>query len=272
LKDNFYLKSYDEMALVFPEDWLKNTLENSTATHKFVFAHHTRGQGRGGVKTAKGFEWGGYDGASGTNYGFPANRPGWAKPIHQLFVDNNVNIFFQGHDHLFAHEILNNVTYQEVPMPADSTYEIGMLANASAYESDTIVGTGHIRVTVSPLCVQVDFVRAYLPADTLSGLHQNGEIGFSYSVGNNCVTPVENKTEKKSTINFYPNPSNEILHILTGNEVNNLLVKMYDVTGKLILQSTSKSIDIADVPNGVYQIQINAGSTHETKKIIINHN
>jgi hypothetical protein len=252
--------------------WLKNTLENSTATHKFVFAHHTRGQGRGGVKTAKGFEWGGYDGANGTNYGFPANRPGWAKPIHQLFVDNNVNIFFQGHDHLFAHEVLNNVTYQEVPMPADSTYEIGMLANASAYESDTIVGTGHIRVTVSPLCVQVDFVRAYLPADTLSGLHQNGEIAFSYYVGNNCVTSVENKTEKTTTINFYPNPSNDILHILMGNEVNNLLVKMYDVTGKLILQSTSKSIDIADVPNGVYQIQINAGTALETKKIIINHN
>jgi DNA polymerase III subunit alpha len=28
--DNFYLKSYDEMALVFPEDWLKNTLEISS--------------------------------------------------------------------------------------------------------------------------------------------------------------------------------------------------------------------------------------------------
>lgn len=29
-------------------NWLKTTLENSTTTHKFVFAHHNRGQGRGG--------------------------------------------------------------------------------------------------------------------------------------------------------------------------------------------------------------------------------
>ncbi|MFN4994328.1 MAG: metallophosphoesterase, partial [Bacteroidota bacterium] len=110
--------------------WLKNTLENSTAQYKFVFAHHVRGWGRGGITNAKLFEWGGYDGQGGTRYNFPNKRPGWDKPIHQLFKDNGVNIFFQGHDHVFAHEILDSVTYQAVPMAADSTYEIGMLANA----------------------------------------------------------------------------------------------------------------------------------------------
>ena len=160
--------------------WLKNTLESSTAKYKFVFAHHIRGQGRGGITNATQFEWGGLD--NGTNK-FAIYRPGWPKTIHQLFIDNGVNIFFQGHDHLFAHEILNNVTYQEVPMAADSTYEIGKLANAGAYTADTLDGTGHIRVTVSPECVKVDYIKAYLPADTVSGLHHNGEIGFSYTVG-----------------------------------------------------------------------------------------
>lgn len=166
--------------------WLKNTLETSTAKYKFVFAHHIRGQGRGGVTNARLFEWGGYDGANGTNYSFPIKRPGWAKPIHQLFVDNGVNIFFQGHDHLFAHEVLDGVTYQEVPMPSDSTYQIGWLANAGAYLTDTLAGTGHIRVTVSPECVKVDYVRAALPKDTLSGLYHNGEVAFSYSIGS-CI-------------------------------------------------------------------------------------
>ncbi len=161
--------------------WLKNTLENSRAQYKFVFAHHIRGQGRGGITNATQFEWGGMDG--GTNK-FAIYRPGWAKPIHQLFVDNGVTIFFQGHDHLFAHEVLDNITYQEVPMPSDSTYEIGKLANAGAYTADTLDGTGHIRVNVSPACVKVDYIRSYLPADTLSGLHHNGENAFSYTLGN----------------------------------------------------------------------------------------
>ena len=37
--------------------------------------------------------------------------------IHELLVQYGVNIF-QGHDHLFAHEVLDSVTYQEVPMAA----------------------------------------------------------------------------------------------------------------------------------------------------------
>ena len=56
-------------------------------------------------------------------------------------------------------------------MAADSTYNIGMLANADSYISDTLDGTGHIRVTLNPGYATVDYIRAYLPADTVSGLH-----------------------------------------------------------------------------------------------------
>ena len=193
--------------------WLKNTLETSTSKYKFVFAHHTRGEGRGGILTAITNEWGGYQrqvGLVGLNFKFGLNRPaadGWTKPIHQLFVDNKVNIFFQGHDHLFAREQLDSVIYQEVPMPSDSTYNIGMLANADAYLSDTLNGTGHLKVTVSPAYVRVDYIRAYLPADTVGGLHQNGEIAFTYYVrandaytfiGNGSWSDSNNWVEKKT--------------------------------------------------------------------------
>ncbi|MBS1561031.1 MAG: metallophosphoesterase [Bacteroidetes bacterium] len=160
--------------------WLSETLRSSTARYKFVFAHHTRGQGRGGVTTAKGAEWGGYDNKGA--YRFDTYRPGWGLPIHQLMVNTGVNIFFQGHDHLYAVEQLDGLVYQETPMPSDSTYEIGMLANADAYTDVTRGGTGHLRVTVAPSGVSVDFVRAYLPADTLSGDRHNGEIAHSYTV------------------------------------------------------------------------------------------
>ena len=161
-------------------NWLKTTLETNKSKYKFVFAHHVRGEGRGALNLAKFYEWGGYE-ANGTTLGFASKRPGWAKPIHQLFVDNKVNIFFQGHDHLFAHEQLDGVTYQEVPMPSDSTYQIGVLANADAYVSDTRDGTGHLRVNVSPVGVKVDYVQAYLPRDE-NGSRKNRQVAFTYTI------------------------------------------------------------------------------------------
>ena len=141
--------------------WFRQTLIDSKAKYKFVFAHHVLGENRGGTAIAKLFEWGGYD-QKGV-WSFTTNRPGWELPIHQLMVKYGVNIFFQGHDHLFAQEVLDGVVYQEVPMPSDSTYMIGMLANADAFTSNQISGTGHLRVTVSPENTKVDFIRAYLP-------------------------------------------------------------------------------------------------------------
>ena len=79
--------------------WLKEVLETSGVTFKFVFAHHMTGgihtgQGRGGIEVAPYYEWGGKN-ADGS-WGFDRHRPGWEKPIHQLMVDTGVTIFFTG--------------------------------------------------------------------------------------------------------------------------------------------------------------------------------
>jgi hypothetical protein len=161
-------------------DWLKKTLENSSSKFKFVFAHHIRGEGRGGLTNAKYYEWGGYE-ADGVTYGFTSRRAGWSKPIHKLFVDTGVKIFFQGHDHVFSHEILDGVTYQEVPMPSDSTYQIGMIANGDSYTSDVLDGAGHIRITVTPSGITADYVQACLPADENAN-RKNRKVAFSYTL------------------------------------------------------------------------------------------
>jgi len=250
--------------------WLQSTLQNSTALYKFVFAHHISGQGRGGITNAKLYEWGGYDGPNGNTYSFPSQRPGWAKPIHQLFKDYGVNIFFQGHDHVFAHEVMDGVTYQAVPMAADSTYEIGKLANADAYTADTLDGTGHIRVSVSPQCVQVDFVRAYLPADTVGGIHQNREVAFSYSIGN-CAPAGTTDMTKKSAISIAPNPARDLLSIqlMEPHIVRN--VKLMNLYSQLILQSSSAKLDISHIHNGLYIVSIETDAGIFCQKLVIQH-
>lgn len=247
-------------------NWLKTTLQNSNAQFKFVFAHHNRGEGRGGIVPAKLFEWGGYE-QNGTTWGFTNKRPGWAMPIQQLFVTYGVNVFFQGHDHLFAHEVLDGVTYQEVPMPSDSTYEIGMLANSAYYTSDTLNGSGHIRVTVSQDCAQVDYIRAYLPADTLSGLHHNGEVAFSYTVGS-CATGIENPINT-NVLPVFPNPADD--HINYSVKQENYESFLFNNYGQLLSHDYNSPPDIKHINSGMYILKVVAGKSIYTQKLIISH-
>ena len=250
-------------------DWLKAVLDTSVSQYKFVFAHHINGQGRGGITNAVEFEWGGYN-SNHTTYDFPNERPGWAAPIHQLFVNAGVNVFFQGHDHLFAHETLDGVTYQEVPMPSDSTYEIGMLANADAYTSDTIGGTGHIRVNVTPQCVTVDFVRAYLPVDTVGGLHQNREIGFSYTLGS-CATNDISVNDAANLYRLYPVPASDRLHVISPPGKSIKEARIFNAMGQCVVVSESTLLNVAELKNGMYFLLIDSSDMHTAKKFIVQH-
>jgi hypothetical protein len=145
--------------------WFKQTLESSSAKYKFVFTHHVLGTGRGGIEVADGYEWG--DAAN-----LAAHRPGWDKTIQQLMADNGVTIFFQGHDHIFVKQELDGVIYQTLPEPANPYYTY---KNDTAYKTgDKYPNSGHVRVTVSPENVKVDYVRSYLD--------KPDEVAFSYTV------------------------------------------------------------------------------------------
>jgi hypothetical protein len=178
-------------------DWLKRTLERSKAKYKFVMAHQVAGgggqdadYGRGGEKATHGYEWG-----AGPEE-FAANRPDWssAKSIHQLLIDNGVDIFFHGHDHIYAREEVNGMIYQECPFPAYA----GNMPGFGTYTDDpprTIVkpDSGHLRVTVSPEKVTVDYVRAFLPGDG-----PNRHIEYSYSITKDGGASEPVKEGKKS--------------------------------------------------------------------------
>ncbi len=244
-------------------DWLKKALETSTAKQKFVFAHHNRGQGRGGIVPAKGFEWGGIDGNQDK---FSANRPSWAMPIHQLMVKNGVKIFFQGHDHLFAKEQLDGLVYQETPMPSDTTYEIGMLANADAYTDVILNGSGHLRVTVSSNCVKVDFVRAYLPKDE-TATKKNQEVAYSYSVGA-CATASDDLSND-DFVKIFPNPANDKLHIEISDGNENFEVMLFNTIGQILLKSNSNTLNINNLENGIYFLQIEKQGRRVMKKVLV---
>ena len=178
--------------------WLKDTLEQSNATYKFVFAHHTTSGPpaelfpRGGIEAAPYFEWGGLN-ANGS-YGFNVRRPSWPMPVHDLMVANGVDVFFHGHDHLFAYEELDGIIYQLVPQPSDPTYGTGWLDDGNYYNNaDLVNNSGHLRVSVGPNAATVEYVRAFLNGQSQGGF-SNLDVAYSYvipgSQGN--IPPIAN--------------------------------------------------------------------------------
>lgn len=260
-------------------DWFRQTLENSRSKYKFVFMHHIAGESRGAVKIAKLYEWGGYN--SKGDWEFEQYRPGWELPIHQLMVKHHVDIFFQGHDHLFAKEVLDGIVYQEVPMPDDSTYSIGMLASADAYESNQTGGAGHLRVTVNPDSVRVDFVQAYLPADENANTH-NGQVAFSYSLKGASSSVYQENTGGGVLVaeQNYPNPFWDLstikYRIPAPADVRILLTDLHGrEVARLVDQSQTEgwysvTIDPREfaLPEGIYYCRLTAGSHSRSLKMI----
>jgi hypothetical protein len=218
-------------------------------------------------------------------------------------VKNKVTIFFQGHDHLYAQEQLDGVVYQEVPMPSDSTYQIGALANADAYTDITLDGTGHLSVNVSPERVKVDFMRAFLPADTKDGKHKNGEIAYSYTVGadgkftkgvsmgniflhtntgggtgggngggNGGVNVVlANEPEQSDFVRVFPNPSNEKIKVEFLENVGEFRITLMNFIGQSIVHAQTDEIDVRNVASGTYFLKIEASNKKVLRKVVINH-
>ncbi len=244
-------------------NWFRQTLENSDATFKFVFCHQLVGgkdmEGRGGSKYAKYYEWSGLN--EDGSWGFDEKRPGWGKPIHRLMVENNVTIFFHGHDHFFAKQDLDGVVYQLVPQPSHPNYKrAGQATNYGYINGDILPNSGHLRVTVSNSIVTVDYVRAYLPGDEKPGEGRiNGKVDFSYTINslNTSARFCEIKKdmpEEYSLEQNYLNPFNPITQIryqIARTEEVELIV--YNLIGEKMLSLVKERQS-----PGSYDVEFNA--------------
>lgn len=142
-------------------DWLARTLRASKAKWKFVFIHQLIGgkdaSGRGGVEIAPFFEWGGHE-LNGENT-FAQHRSGWEKPVHDLLVENKVDIVFHGHDHFYAAQKKDGIVYQLVPQAALANLRRHQADEYGYKEGDFYPNAGCLRVDVSPAVVRVAYLQ-----------------------------------------------------------------------------------------------------------------
>jgi hypothetical protein len=71
---------------------------------------------------------------------------------------------------------LDGIIYQEVPQPSAARANTNNATEYGYVNGDVVAGAGHIRVTVTPEQVTVDFVYASLAGQ------ENGQVSYSYTV------------------------------------------------------------------------------------------
>jgi len=152
--------------------WLERTLETSGASFKFVFIHNLVGGAdssmRGGAEAAKYFEWGGHD--MDGRFTFEEHRPGWSAPIHELLKRHGVDVVFHGHDHFFAHQELDGVTYQLVPQPSRTGgRDAGRMASEYGYVTgDFLPSPGYLRIAIDGPTAKVSYISTRTKQSTVA--------------------------------------------------------------------------------------------------------
>ena len=267
-------------------DWFKKVISTSTAEFKFVFCHNLIGgygnDGRGGSEAARFYEQGGYNSDSVT-WGFDTYRPGWGgKPIHQLMVENKVNIFFHGHDHYYGYQRKDNVIYQELPQPSTRGYT-QQLDPTYGYRTGVFIPCrGYMAVTVTGTTAKFDYVRTFLPSEEAVGRH-NLDVAYSYTIDTANTTTSINENNSVQEIFYlnqnYPNPFNPATSIKFQIGSSRFVkLAVYDILGKEVEILVNKKLNAGtyeinwnalNYPSGVYFYRLTSDGFSDTKRMLL---
>ena len=103
-------------------------------------------------------------------------------------------------------------------------------------------------------------------------LSVDGSESFSTKTINFCVDgPTEIEFEPATEMSIYPNPTNGMLNITSNEEIDS--VEIFNSVGTAVISSTvagnSSSIDMSNLPNGMYFVRVYTANGIETVKVVL---
>ncbi len=225
-------------------------------------------EARGGTEVAHLFELGGKN-ADGS-YGFDTNRPNWGKPVHELLKEYNATIFFHGHDHFYGKQDKEGIVYQEVPQPS-----VRNISSVTGLEYGYIDGVllasrGFLMVTVSPENVKVEYVKIFLPTEE-NNIRKNMDVAHSYTITPNVVTGLKEIAEKEY-VKVYPNTAKDYVKVEFLEKMTNYKIRLANMKGQIVSETfENDEIDVRNLPNGVYLLNIVNEKYQFNRKIVVSH-
>lgn len=115
---------------------------------------------------------------------------------------------------------------------------------------------------------------AFYPSSQISGPKGNSVLYVDNLSFNNLISSVPKLVVKNTLFNLYPNPVSDIVNLKIDNLNNvDLTINIYNALGTLVkslmLTQNNRQINIGDLSNGVYMVEIKSQEWTEKQKLII---
>ena len=102
---------------------------------------------------------------------------------------------------------------------------------------------------------------------TIGGKHVNGEVGYTYNVKTRPTGVNENTNPV--TVSVTPNPATDRIHVTTPYELPNGTTRIYNVVGKLVMESSEEDISVEHLSRGMYTVVVQVGEHQYTTTMIL---
>jgi Secretion system C-terminal sorting domain len=173
--------------------------------------------------------------------------------------------------------------YKYLPANTDT-----MMISCIFYKNHAQIGGAsyHSPQTVSswtPLTIPITFGTADVPDSATIFLltfynnnsKQNGSKLYVDNLNfDNLVTSISEPLTANSGFNLFPNPASDNITLnFQNSSKNNTFVNIYNVVGELIhseqLQQDQQKINVADLCNGIYMVEVGSNEGSEKQKLVI---
>jgi hypothetical protein len=139
------------------------------------------------------------------------------------------------------------------------------------YAADSVVGMNTTWVKQSPSLIGSNIVTMmdYRETDNLIAVATFGAGMFNARLNNKWNITSVKKAEERVTMQFYPNPCKDLLHIKHQMNGNNLRALVYDLNGRLFLQvpveSSSVDLPVKQLAKGNYVLILRSENASDSR-------
>lgn len=172
--------------------------------------------------------------------------------------------------------------YKFLPQNGDTINIVVVL-----FQSGTIVASGKLTGTATvsnwtsfnvPISsyTTADSALIFLASFNLSGgtlPHGNSALYIDNLNFDNLITYISEQTSKSNLFNLFPNPANSIVTLKIDTKDVDPTLNIYDLMGSLVRSETLKQnqqqINVSDLSNGIYMVEIKSKGLKENQKLII---
>ncbi len=149
----------------------------------------------------------------------------------------------------------------------DTGEKLGEFSSSTAYQTQSINFTVPLTATLDTTRMRIRCVYGNFNIDACTD-YIFGETE-DYTVIVNPISTSINIIEKPDNIKLYPNPTSDIIQIITTEKINS--VTIMDMTGRTIKEiHNKKTIQMGQLPQGMYYLKINLKNHSTLKKVIKN--